>query len=72
MHINHVMRNLCSVKKQRSFEKIEKIVLKTMLLLCTISKLLLRRGFACLLTQFFVEMQEEGDVCGTLPRPFTK
>jgi hypothetical protein len=26
MHINHVMRYLCSAKKQRSFEKIEKIV----------------------------------------------
>jgi hypothetical protein len=44
MHINRVMRNFCSAKKQHSFEKIEKIVLKTMLLLCTISKLLLRRG----------------------------
>jgi hypothetical protein len=72
MHINRVMRNLCSAKKQCSFEKIEKIVLKTMLLLCTISKLLLRIGFACLLTQFFVQMQEEGDICGTLPRPVTK
>jgi hypothetical protein len=72
MHINCVMQNLCSAKKQRSFEKIEKIVLKRTLLLCTISELLLRIGFARLLTQFFVEMQEEGDVCGTLPRPFTK
>lgn len=49
MHIDCVMWNLCSAKKQCSFEKIEKIVLKRTLLLCTISKLLLRIGFACLL-----------------------